>query len=252
MKHGSKQASALLAGFLLSFMTTSVVYAQDEPSSELENKIRAMAPGADSIAISESPIDGILQVQVNNEIYYASDDAKYLVIGRIMDMDTRVDITDQAKSALRKDLLTDLDSSKHISFAPAEPEHQLLVFTDIDCGYCRKLHNQINEYMAQGIAINYAAFPRAGVDSHSFEKFVSVWCADDQQYALTLAKNGDEPEALQCENPIGEQYELGRALGVTGTPALITKSGTLIPGYMPPVQLKERLEKLAAQVAQAD
>ena len=247
-----KQVSALGAGLLFLAATAGVTLANDEAATEIEKKVRALAPGATSIAISETPLEGILQVQVNNEIYYASSDARYLLIGRIMDMDTRVNITDLAKSAIRKDLLVNLDSSQHISFTPIKPRHELLVFTDIDCGYCRKLHSQIDEYMAEGIAINYLAFPRAGPNSHSFEKYVSVWCADDQRNALTLAKNGDEPEALQCDNPIGDQYELGLDIGVTGTPALVTSDGTLIPGYMPPAQLRQRLEELEAALAQAD
>ena len=245
-------AAAFLGGLLLTLMTPVIVFAQDEYTSDIEKKIRAMAPGITSIAISETPLTDLLQVQVGNEIYYASSDAKYLFIGRIMDMDTRVNITDQAKSAIRKDLLIGVDNSKQITFSPAEPEYELLVFTDIDCGYCRKLHAQIEEYMAEGIAIHYAAFPRTGLDSHSFDKFVSVWCADDQQSALTLAKSGNEPEPLQCENPVEDQYELGRSIGVTGTPALVTNDGTMIPGYMPPAQLKARLVALKADLAQAD
>lgn len=251
----SNTRHGMVGGFGLLFAVglATVAGAQDEPTaSAIETKIRAMAPGVSSIAISETPMEGILQVQVDSEIYYASDDAKYLVIGRILDMDTRVNITDQAKSVIRRDMLTGLDMNQQISFSPAKPKHELLVFTDIDCGYCRKLHAQIEEYMAEGIAINYMAFPRAGVSSHSFDKFVSVWCADDQQEALTLAKAGEEPEPLQCENPVGEQYALGQAIGVTGTPALITADGTLIPGYMPPAQLREHLESLDSQMASAD
>lgn len=249
IRHTAVQA----CGWLLASLVASFAMAEDEPaSSAIETKIRNLAPGVSSIAISETPIDGILQVQVDNEIYYASDDARYLVIGRIMDLDTRVNLTDQAKSALRKDALANLDVEQQISFSPAEPKHELLVFTDIDCGYCRKLHNQIEEYMAEGIAIHYLAFPRAGAGSHSFEKFVSVWCSDDQQGALTLAKAGEEPEPLQCDNPINDQYQLGLSIGITGTPAMVTGDGTLIPGYMPPAQLKQRLEAIESQVAKAD
>ncbi len=247
-----RQAVGVLTGLLYLLLGVGFAAAQEDPSSELENKIRALAPSAHSIAISETPIDGILQVQLDNEIYYATSDAKYLIIGRIMDLDTRVNITDQAKSAIRQEVLAGLDASKQITFSPIEPEYELLVFTDIDCGYCRKLHNQIDEYMAEGIAIHYLAFPRAGLTSHSYDKFGSVWCADDQQTALTLAKSGDEPEPMQCDNPISDQYKLGRTIGVTGTPALVTKNGTLIPGYMPPAQLKERLVSIEAQLAQAE
>lgn len=242
----------------LSLVIAGVAPAQDdaaepddaaETSSAIEAKIRTLAPNAETIAISETPLEGILQVQVNSEIYYATDDARYLITGRVIDMDTRVDLTDQAMAGIRKGFLKDLDPSQQITFSPAEPEHELLVFTDIDCGYCRKLHSQIEDYLAEGIAIHYLAFPRAGLGSHSFEKFVSVWCADDKQQALTEAKAGTEPEPQQCENPIADQYNLGRELGITGTPALVTIDGTLIPGYMPPEQLKQRLDLLAAQGA---
>jgi thiol:disulfide interchange protein DsbC len=253
MLRSFRHSAVKACGWALAVGFASLAAAQeDTATTAIETKIRALAPGATSIAISETPLQGILQVQVNNEIYYATDDAKYLVIGRIMDLDTRVNITDQAKSAVRKEALADVDASQQISFSPTNPKHQLLVFTDIDCGYCRKLHNQIEEYMAEGIAIHYVAFPRAGAGSHSFDKFVSVWCADDQQAALTLAKTGEEPEPLQCDHPINEQYELGKSIGVTGTPALVTPDGTLIPGYMPPAQLKERLVAIQAQVAQSN
>jgi thiol:disulfide interchange protein DsbC len=107
------------------------------------------------------------------------------------------------------------------------------------------------EYNAEGIAIRYMAFPRAGVGSHSYEKYVSVWCSDDQQEALTLAKSGSEPEPMQCENPIESQYAVGRDIGISGTPALLTQDGTLIPGYMTPADLLAKLQSIESQVAQA-
>ncbi len=223
---------------------TQVAIAEDGSNNIVEEKIRTMVPNAKTIAISETPIDGVLQVQINNDIVYVSSDGQYLIQGQIMDIDTRTNITDQAKSGIRQGLLTDLNADEQISFAPEKAKYDLLVFTDIDCGYCRKLHNQMEGYNEEGIAIHYLAFPRAGVGSESYDKFVSVWCADDQRAALTLAKNGDDPEPQKCPNPIADQYELGRELGVTGTPALVTSDGTLIPGYMPPAQLRQRLESL--------
>lgn len=212
----------------------------------VEAKLRTLVPTASTIAMSETPIEGLLQVQINNDIVYVSEDGKYLVQGTMIDLDTRTNVTDQAKASIRRELLKNLDRTRQISFSPDSPEYDLLVFTDIDCGYCRKLHEQIEGYMEEGIAIRYMAFPRAGVGSHSYEKYVSVWCADDQREALTLAKSGAEPEPAQCDNPILEQFELGREVGVTGTPALVTSDGMLIPGYMKPADLKARLQELAA------
>jgi thiol:disulfide interchange protein DsbC len=232
---------------LLFSLAVNIATAEDTENSAVEEKIRALAPNAQTIAISETPVSGMLQVQINSEIVYVSSDAKYLFQGQIMEIDTRVNITDQAKSGIRQGLLEGLNVEEQISFVPESPKYELLVFTDIDCGYCRKLHNQMDEYNQEGIAIHYMAFPRAGLGSESFDKFVSVWCADDQQSALTLAKNGTDPVPLECPNPIAEQYNLGREIGVTGTPALVTSDGTLIPGYMPPEQLRQRLEALETE-----
>jgi thiol:disulfide interchange protein DsbC len=220
--------------------------AADKDFNAVQEKVRGLVPNAKTIAVSETPIEGILQVQINNDIVYVTENGQYLLQGKIIDIETRANITDEAKSGIRIGLLAELNRDEQITFAPEAPKYDLLVFTDIDCGYCRKLHNQMAGYNEEGIAIHYMAFPRAGVGSASYDKFVSVWCADDQQEALTLAKNGDEPEPLKCPNPIADQYELGREVGVTGTPALVTTDGTLIPGYMPPEQLRKRLESLAA------
>jgi thiol:disulfide interchange protein DsbC len=238
-------ALLMTAMVALLLMTTMNAAAEEDKSFDaVEAKIRALVPNAKTIAISETPIEGVLQVQINSDIVYVTDDGRYLVQGQIMDIDTKANLTDQAKSGIRLTLLTDLNQDEQITFAPEDPKYNLLVFTDIDCGYCRKLHNQMAGYNEQGIAIHYMAFPRAGIGSDSYDKFVSVWCSVDQKEAMTLAKNGTDPIPQKCPNPIAEQYELGREVGVTGTPALLTNDGTLIPGYMPPAQLRQRLDSL--------
>lgn len=234
---------------LLMLLSVSAVAQVDY--SMIEQRIRTLAPTARSIAVSETPIEGILQVQINGDIVYTSADGKYLFQGRVIDLDTREDLTEASKSTVRKELMANMDTTGQITFAPEDPVYDLTVFTDIDCGYCRKLHAQVEEYKEQGIAIHYMAFPRAGIGSRSYEKAVSVWCADDPQAALTEAKLGAEPDPSQCENPVAKQYQTGIELGVTGTPALITSSGELIPGYVPPDKLRERLDQMASTQAAA-
>lgn len=234
--------TTLITGSLLAVSMTAVA---ENDYSAAEERIRTLAPNVESIAISETPIEGVLMVQIAGDIVYMTTDGKFLIQGRVVNMDTREDLTESAKSEVRQELLAGVDTAKQITFSPENPDYELMVFTDIDCGYCRKLHAQIEGYNENGIAIRYMAFPRAGIGSRSYEKAVSVWCADDQQEAMTQAKLGGEPDPAQCENPIAEQYQLGMALGVTGTPAILTSDGTLIPGYVPPEQLRERLDKMA-------
>jgi thiol:disulfide interchange protein DsbC len=245
MRHFTK----LITGLLLSVSATAM--AQDDYSA-VEERIRNLAPDAKSIAISETPIEGILMVQVSGDVVYMSSDGKFLIQGRVVNMDTREDLTEVAKTEVRQELMAAMDSTDQITFSPEDPDYELLVFTDIDCGYCRKLHAQMEGYNENGIAIRYMAFPRAGIGSRSYEKAVAVWCSDDQQEALTQAKLGAEPDPDQCDNPIAEQYQLGMALGVTGTPAILTSDGTLIPGYVPPEQLRERLDKMASATVAAE
>jgi thiol:disulfide interchange protein DsbC len=246
MRHIIKVVSGVLLA--VSFTVSAAAWAADADFSNVEERIRMLAPQAKSIAISETPIEGLLMVQIGGDIVYATADGKYMVQGRIMDMHTLEDLTEGAKAEIRRDLLANADAANQITFAPEEAKYDLTVFTDIDCGYCRKLHAQIDEYNQQGIAIHYMAFPRAGIGSHSYDKAVSVWCAGNQREAMTQAKLGAEPDPAQCDNPIEQQYELGRELGVTGTPSLLTADGQMIPGYVPPEKLRERLDQMAATV----
>ncbi|MDH4001701.1 MAG: DsbC family protein [Xanthomonadales bacterium] len=239
----------IITGSLLAISLNAVA---QQDFSIVEEKIRGLAPNANSIAISETPIEGVLMVQIGGDIVYATADGKFLIQGRVVNLETREDLTETAKAEVRQELLGGIDTAKQITFAPENPEYELTVFTDIDCGYCRKLHAQVEEYNENGISIHYMAFPRAGIGSKSYDKAVSVWCAEDQQDAMTQAKMGSDPDPLQCENPIAEQYQLGMALGVTGTPALLTADGTLIPGYMPPEKLRARLDELTAVPAAAE
>lgn len=210
----------------------------------VEGRISDLVPDMSQVAISETPMPGLLQVRVGGDIVYMSEDGRYLVQGRMIDMDTQVDLTDQAMSGIRKEQLANLDRSEFVTFGNGESDYEVLVFTDPDCGYCRRLHEQIDAYIESGIQVNYLAFPRAGIGSPTHEKMVSIWCADDRQGAMDIAKSGGTPESATCENPVAQQYELGKSVGVTGTPSILTFNGDIIPGYVPPQQLRERLQSL--------
>lgn len=219
------------------------VAAADYP--EVLERLSGIVDDMEEVTIAEIPIDGLLQVGVGSEVIYMTEDGRFLIQGRVLDLETKIDLTNTARTRLRKEALAKLDSSEWISFGPEDAEHEIMVFTDVDCGYCRRLHQQMEEYNAAGIRINYLAFPRAGVGSPTYDKMVSIWCANDQQGAMNIAKAGGQPEPATCDNPVNTQYEFGQALGVTGTPGLVTLDGELIPGYVPPAQLKERLDGLA-------
>ena len=195
-------------------------------------------------SVKMSQLPNIFEVMYGTEVVYFSADGKYFLAGDMIELETRTNLSDFAKQSVRKDIM-DREDFKPVVFKAKDEKHKLTVFTDIDCGYCAKLHREMPEINAKGITVEYLMFPRAGLKSVSYQKAVSMWCADDQQQSMTDAKERRDIDSKTCENPIASQYNLGQEVGVTGTPALVTSTGKLIPGYMPADRLAAMLDQEA-------
>ena len=211
--------------------------------------IRAIAPQLRVDRIGEAPIPGFRQVIVGGQVVYVTNDGKYLLQGTLLDVAAREDMNEIAMADLRRDLLATVPASDRIVFAPKDPKYTVSVFTDVDCGYCRKLHGEIDAYNAAGIAIEYLAFPRMGPGSENFDEMVAVWCSDDPRAALTEAKAGGNITGGDCTSPVAMQYALGQRLGLTGTPMIVAADGAQLGGYVPPQRLRELLDERAAKAA---
>jgi thiol:disulfide interchange protein DsbC len=199
-------------------------------------------------ALEKAPIDGYYQAVVGSQLLYVSADGRYALQGTLYDADAKLDLTAARLARVNVAKLDAYPESKRISFKPtSKPKYKVTVFTDIDCGYCRKMHSHIAEYNERGIQVDYLFFPRSGPGTPSFAKAVSVWCAKDRQSAFTAAKAGSNPAPLQCDNPVGEEYQLGIDVGVDGTPTVFAPDGSKIGGYLTPDQLQAQLERVAAQ-----
>ncbi len=199
--------------------------------------------------VGAAPMPGFREVLVAGQTLYISDDGRYLLQGNLYDNSTKTDLSQVSLARLRRELLKTVPVSDRIVFAPPNPRYTLSVFTDIECGYCQKLHSEIAEYNRQGIAIQYLAFPRMGLASADHKKMIAVWCATDRKKALTEAKAGRTIPMKDCTNPVTMHYDLGQRMGLTGTPMLINSDGSQLPGYMPPAELRAALDKMAAEAA---
>jgi thiol:disulfide interchange protein DsbC len=209
--------------------------------------------GVEASDISESPIPGLYQVAIGSNVAYVTNDGRYLFRGDIYDADTSTNITEETRSKARVAMLHEVDPKSMIVFSPKDGKvkHTVTVFTDIDCGYCRQFHREIDKVTALGIEVHYMFFPRTGPDTESWEKADHVWCAADHKTALTKAKLGGEIPQATCGNtPVESHYALGKRLGVRGTPAMFSESGELLGGYLPPATLLKALDESAA-LAQA-
>ena len=191
--------------------------------------------------VTPSRIPGLLEVATNEGRVYLSEDANYLIAGNLYELRDGglVNLTEQQRVAERRELFASVDESDLIIFTPDDgAQASVMVFTDTDCGYCRRLHDQIPNYLAKGIEVRYLAYPRSGVGSPTYDRMVSAWCSDDPRKALTALKRGEGIPEKYCDtHPIGEQYELGQSVGIAGTPAILLPSGRMLPGYAPPDDL---------------
>ncbi|MFN2308894.1 MAG: thioredoxin fold domain-containing protein [Gammaproteobacteria bacterium] len=216
------------------------VAADDYP--QIRQALSALIPDAQPDQIRPAPVAGLLEVTYGPQLFYVSDDGRYLVQGHVFDVRTQADLTEARQGELRTAAVAGLGADKMVIFAAAKPKHTITVFTDIDCGYCRKLHAEIQEANALGITVRYLFYPRSGPNTESYFKAESVWCSKDRQQAMTDAKAGKELPRKTCDNPIDAHLRLVRDFGLQGTPAILLEDGRLIPGYVPAKQLLAMLE----------
>lgn len=232
-----KKITHILALMLLA-LTSPALFADE---AAIKKALSEFMPGAQVDSVKPSEIRGLYEVSMGGNIFYASEDGKYLLQGQLFDAEAKKNITETKLANVRKASLDKVGEQKMIIFKPESSKYVVSIFTDIDCGYCRKLHSEIDQYMAQGITIRYMFFPRAGKGSDSYKKAVSVWCAADKNKALTTAKKGEHLDAKTCENPVDEHMALGEAFGMNGTPMIVTQKGNILPGYVPAAQLAKVL-----------
>jgi len=207
----------------------------------VKKALLAAMPGISITAINPSEIKGVYEVAADGSLFYVSEDAKYILQGHLIDIKAKKDLTETKLATLRVQDLEAMGEKNMIIFKPKVSKYKVSIFTDIDCGYCRKLHSEMEQYLAEGITVRYLFYPRAGKGSDSYNKAVSVWCAKDRNAALTNAKQGKDPEPKKCTNPIDAQMALGVKFGAQGTPMIITEKGTILPGYVPAKQLAQAL-----------
>ncbi|MDZ7809766.1 MAG: DsbC family protein [Arhodomonas sp.] len=174
---------------------------------------------------------------------YVTGDGNYLLQGELVDIDEQRSLTEEVRAGIRQERLADLDESGMLIYEPSgEVRHEVTVFTDIDCPYCRRFHAHMDELLERGIRVRYLLMPRAGRDSASYDKAVNAWCAEDPQSALTRAKQGERLAEQDCDHPVDEHLRLARELGVRGTPTLYTGEGRMLSGYRTPDELESALD----------
>jgi thiol:disulfide interchange protein DsbC len=233
----------LLVSLLFSLaLGASAQEGADAAETRIRNSLSVLLPGLEPDGIRPAPVDGLYEVSFGTRLVYVTADGRYLVQGKIVDLETRSAITEERQAQLRLAAVEAIGEDSMLIYGPADAPHTITVFTDIDCGYCRKLHAEMAEYNRLGIRVRYLSYPRAGIGSDSYRKAVSVWCADDPKAAMDEAKAGRDVPAKTCDNPVQAHFALGQEMSIQGTPALILDNGEILPGYVPADRLAKALE----------
>lgn len=217
----------------------------EDRDAELEAvraKVSAMFEMIEAEDVTPSEIDGWYTIHKGSIVAYISADGRYLLQGDLVDLDLQVNLSEKVRNDSRRDLMASVGNDQAIVFSPEEVKYSVTVFTDVDCVYCRRLHSQIDQYLALGIEVRYLMYPRNGPASPAWTKAEEVWCAADRRDALTQAKLDHEFKTAKCDASIvQDHYVLGRDVGLSGTPAIVFGDGTLVSGYLSPDQLLSAL-----------
>ncbi|QIZ77451.1 bifunctional protein-disulfide isomerase/oxidoreductase DsbC [Ferrimonas lipolytica] len=238
-----KSLSSLLVGALLAVATG--VNASDDIATKIATKV------ADSLNVTvnkvvPSPVNDIYQVYSDKGVFYVTADGSKMFHGNLYDLDNGLtNLTDQAMSEVRRQELA-ATAGTTIDYPAQDEKYVVNVFTDISCGYCRKLHNEMAEYNALGITVRYLAYPRNGRNAPAWQQMEQVWCAADPQDALDNAKaNIKMSGTSNCDaaQNVAMHHSLGGSFGLSGTPAIVLEDGTMLGGYLPPAKLLDVLEK---------
>jgi len=220
----------------------------DEVPAEERERIAGLFESIAAEDIHPSPIEGWYTIRRGSVVAYISSDGRYLLQGDIIDLDQQVNLTEESRELARRDLMSTVADDQVIAFTPEKVKYSVSIFTDTDCTYCRRLHGQIDAYLAHGIEVRYLMFPRGGPASSSWNVAEDVWCATDRANALTMAKLDREFESSKCDASIvQDHYIMGQEVGLSGTPAIVFDDGELVAGYLPPDALKMRLERKAEE-----
>ena len=235
-----------LTVLVLSLMLAGVeAGAAEDSGAAVAAKLQALRPDLPIAGVSATPIPNLVAIELlGGTMLYATADGQYFIAGELYEMGEKelVNLTEAKYVAQRKAKLDELDVDDMVVFtAQGETKAVISVFTDVDCGYCRKLHLEVPELNEMGVEVRYLAFPRAGVGSESYDRIVSAWCAEDPNDAITRLKRGEVVPTKSCNNPVAAQYALGQDLGVRGTPAILLEDGRILPGYMPAEDLAQAL-----------
>lgn len=222
-------------GILCVLLLSTSVLADD--TEKLKQRLQKRLSEIVITDLKPAPIAGMYEMVFGTRVAYVSADGQYMLMGDLIDLEGRRNLTAMRRGSLVLKSIDALGEANMIVMGPEKPKRTLTVFTDVDCPYCARLHNEVPKLIQAGVKVRYLLYPRAGKDTDTYKRSVAVWCSKDRVKAIAIAKNGGKLEMKTCTNPVDEHMRLGQEVGVEGTPTIVMDDGRVMPGYAPAAEL---------------
>lgn len=216
----------------------------DDDIQNIREMLHKRFPGVTIRSITPSKAPGWIEVIAGTQVVYFDRKGKFMFDGALVEVATRKNLTEAARSEIRLAAISKISDEEMLVYRPEKVNHTVTVVTDIDCPYCRKLHSEMDDYMENNIKVRYILMPLKG--KKDYDKTVSVWCSEDRNLAMDIAKAGGDVDEEKCSHPLVKHEKIARELGVSGTPAIVLEDGRLLPGYLPVEDLMKELAKTSS------
>jgi thiol:disulfide interchange protein DsbC len=235
----TKNLKHVSIGLLILGMASSV-FALNEKQIRTEIQKR-LGTSANVRNVTPSPIPGLFEVQVNNEIFYTDSNAKYLIQGEMVELASGNNLTAKRQEDINRIKWSELPQAQAFKVVRGNGSRQIAVFSDPNCGYCKRLEKTLQQL--DNVTIYNYLIPILSADSALKSK--QIWCAADQQKVWNdwMLNNLGPSGKSDCANPIDKNLTLAKNYGINGTPTIFFTDGSRFPGA---VQLADIEKKLAS------
>ena len=208
--------------------------AEDATLAALKETLAKRIPDVPANTLRRSTMmPGWYELEHGMQLLYISADGKHAFAGDLIDLETKTNITQTWRDLTAVQLINAVGEKNMVVIGPADAKRTITVFTDVDCPYCAKLHQDVPGLNEGGVKVRYLLFPRGGPGSETYRRSVAVWCSADRGTAVGVAKAGGKLDMKTCANPVDSHLELGRKLQVNGTPTIYLDNGKMLGGYVP-------------------
>lgn len=229
----------------LNFTSPAAVRAAAATTEEADIKriLQEKFPGLDVASITRSPYFGLYEVFAGDQIIYTDAKVSYVMVGTVIDPNTRVNLTEERMQALKAINVADLPLDQAIKIVRGKGERKFVVFSDADCPYCKQLENTLAGM--DNFTAYVLLYPIDQLHPDAARKSRMIWCSADRPKAwLDFMLKGNLPaNDGSCETPLPQLQAVAKKYRVVATPTLVFMDGRVVPGALP----RDRLEKELAR-----